>query len=248
MGIRIRISVAAPGGALKGVAMIEESIQPGRRMYLLAALILVFGCMLGGVLLYMGWRDLQQLQWEPPPPGEVTYDLTQVVVPGEHDLELDKAGLYTIYYEYNSVVDGVEYATGEQFPGLECSLTGLRGSSIELAPFPGSNTYAFDDLEGIAIWTFTVALPGTYTLDCHYPPGTQEPEIVLAVGIGFEQEVARELLGDLFKTAAPSTRTLILGAAAICGSTALALLIAVVTLIRRLKARAELRRRFHIDQ
>jgi hypothetical protein len=235
-------------GALKEVAMIEESIQPGRGMYLLAALILVFGCMLGGVLLYMGWRDLQKLRWEPPAPGDITYDLTQVVVPGEHDLELDEAGLYTIYYEYNSVVDGVEYATGEQFPGLECTLTGLRGSSIELAPFPGSNTYTFDNLEGIAIWTFTIALPGTYTLDCRYPPGTQEPHVVLAVGIGFEQEIARDLLGDLFKTAAPSTQPLILGAAAICGSTALALLIAVVTLIRRSKARAEMRRRVRIGQ
>jgi hypothetical protein len=75
--------------------------------------------------------------------------------------------------------------------------------------FPGSNTYAFDDLEGTAIWTFTIALPGT-----------QEPQVVLAVGISFEQEVAHELLGNLFKTAAPSTQPLILAAARVstCGA------------------------------
>jgi hypothetical protein len=95
-----------------------------------------------------------------------------------------------------------------------------RSRSGKTRQFPGSNTYAFDDLESIAIWTFTVTHPGTCTLDCRYPSGTQEPQVVLAVGIGFEQEVAHELLGDLFKTAALSTQPLILAAARVstCGA------------------------------
>lgn len=220
--------------------MIGQQITPGRQMYIVAVLIFLCGCLMGAAFVYMGLRDVQDVEYTFP---EVAYDLTQVVVPGEGDLELDKVGIYTIYYEYNSVVEGTTYATGESFPGLDCNLTfSSTGIAVDLSPFPGDSSYSFEDMEGTAVWTFEIAVPGTYHLACQYPTGQTEPSVVLAVGTGFEQDI----IWDMLKQGGAAAYPVFIGAGVFCFSAVAALVVAAVILIRRMRARAEMRRRFSV--
>jgi hypothetical protein len=154
-------------------AMAGSSGSFDRRDLALAALVVITG------LLIFGWMAYSAL-------SDMGGDLVQMAAPGTAELDLDKVGEYTIFYEDVSVVEGRFYSTGETVPpGLVIELLDLStGEKLELSPPFGSSTYTFAGRSGRSIAAFEIDHPGVYRMTASYPPGREGPQVVLAVGTG----------------------------------------------------------------
>jgi len=154
-------------------AMAGSSGSFDRRDLALAALVVITG------LFIFGWMAYSAL-------SDIGGDLVQMAAPGTAELDLEKAGEYTIFYEDVSVVEGRFYSTGETVPpGLVIELLDLStGEKLDLSPPFGSSTYTFAGRSGRSIAAFEVDHPGIYRMTASYPPGREGPQVVLAVGTG----------------------------------------------------------------
>ena len=187
---------------------IEEG--PGRWYYGLGAAVLVAGCIYFGVFL---WQNLTRI-------GE---NLTQVVVPGKSRLTLSKPGKYTIFYEYRSVVGNKVYSTSQDLSSLECSLVSMdTREEIALSPSMMDSRYSLGSRAAVSIFDFQIERPGDYELSAQYSGEQEGPEVVLAIGEGFAE--------DIFKTVAG-------GLGILFGSIALGVGTILITFIKRDKAR-----------
>ena len=206
-------------------SMDTRNTKPSAWYYGLSALILLLGCAIATTVLCFGARHL-------PTSIAKAYDLdrlTQIVVPGSADLVLSRTGAYAVYYERHSVVDGVQYLGSEMPPALECSLA-LQDTGREIPVIPDyveTNKYSTigRNREGVLLMSTTVDEPGNYTFSCRYPDGEAEPKIVLAFG----QNLFWEFMAVIIRTAGR-----IVGGLAVLGAAgAVAIVIAVVTAIKR---------------
>ena len=209
--------------------MNNQKTKPSGWYYGLAVLALVLGCLVATAILYPGTRGL-------PASIAEAHDLsclTQVVVPGSADLTLSRTGAYAVYYEYRSVVDGVEYVRSETPPAVECSLTlKATGRQVPVVPdFVETNRYSAGmgkgrgKRTGVLIMSTTIDDPGNYTFSCRYSDGREQPEIVLAVG----QNILWEDIGILARTVGPVLASLtVLG-----GSGVVAMAIVIVVTVKR---------------
>jgi len=111
--------------------MDNQKTKPGGWYYGLAVLAPVLGCLIATAIFFLGTRELPASIAE----AHNLNRLTQVIVPGSSDLTLSRTGAYAVYYEYHSVVDGVEYVGSEKPPTLECSLT-LKATGREIPVIP----------------------------------------------------------------------------------------------------------------
>jgi hypothetical protein len=193
--------------------MTQQKTTPGRWLYGLAAVIVIAGIAGFCVLLFSNISGM-------------TRGLTQVVVPGQGTVEIEKPGTYTVFYEYQSVVGNKVYATEESLSGLECSLVHEgSGTTVPLTPVTTSSTYSVGGRSGRALFTFTVDRAGSYTLFADYDPGHTGPDVVLAVG----SDVTMKIIGTVF------------GAIAIMFvSMILAVVIVIVIFLKRRKTRQSL--------
>lgn len=181
--------------------------MPGRKGYVAAALLFVLGLAAAGAFLFLRLRDL----------GE---GIQQVVVPGAAELPLDEPGGYTIYHERGATVDGRYYASDE-VSGLAVSVTDPDGAPIDVREPGATTSYEFGGREGRSILGFEIDRPGTYVLTGEYPEG-QGPQVVLGVAHGFGRGLALTIGGTL---------------ALAFGSAGLGLAIAIVTFVRRYRAK-----------
>jgi hypothetical protein len=196
--------------------MLEEEIRPSRAYYGLAVVVFIAGWVLFGWFLF---RNLSGISGK----------LQQVVVPGKVELALSKPGEYTIYHEYQSVVGSKIYSAEKNLPGLDCALVSkTTGSKVALSPASVSSSYAVGSRSGVAVFDFRIDQPGVYELSAGYPEGQEGPEVVLAVGQGFAIGIVTTVFGGL---------------AIVFGSMAAATAIALVTLIKRDKAKKQLKGR-----
>src|SRR5687767_4778057 len=100
--------------------------RPGASRYLLAILILVIGVGINIALIFNAARTISK-------------DLQRVVVPGQHEITLNKPGQYSIYYGHESVIDNRIYSTGESPPALQITLTQKdSGTNIPVKGASGS--------------------------------------------------------------------------------------------------------------
>jgi hypothetical protein len=183
-----------------------EEIRPGRWYYGLAALVFVGGWVLFGIFL---WKNL----------SGIADQLQQVVVPGKASLNLPSPGKYTIYYEYESVVGSKVYSSGQTLSGLEVTLvSAATGDEVALSRTDVDSTYSMGGRSGKAVFDFTIDRPGAYEFAAHYPEGEEGPEVVLAVGQGFTGRILVTVFGAL---------------GIVFGSMALAVAIAVITVVKR---------------
>ena len=209
--------------------MDNRKMKPSGWYYGLAALTLVLGCLMATAIAYRGTRGV-------PASIAEAHDLsrlTQVVIPGSADLTLSRTGAYAVYYEYHSVVDGVEYVGNEKPPTLECSLTlKAAGREIPVVPdFVETNRYSArlgkgrGKRAGVLIMSATIDDPGNYTFSCWYPDGRGRPEIVLAVG----QNILWEDIGTMARAAG----SVLGGLAVLFGSGAVAAIVVIVVAVKR---------------
>lgn len=151
--------------------MNNQNIEPRRWYYGLAVLVFVVGCVLFGWFLFRNLNGLID-------------NLTRVIVPGKVEITISDAGTYTIFYEYQSVLDNKVYSSREDLSGLECTINSkTSGSKIPISRPSRDLEYSFGGRKGISILEFTVEKPGAYEFSCRHPEA--EPRIVLATGHRF---------------------------------------------------------------
>jgi hypothetical protein len=186
----------------------------------------MIGCVAFGVILFLGISGAVDSA------GELSSALTQVIVPGGATLTLDETGTYTIFHEYQSIVNGRMYSN-TSMSSMDCTMTSLAtGASIPIQLTTVNSTYDFGGRAGQSVMQFDITEPGTYDFSCRYTSGTSGPEIVLAIGHGF----VGDILGTVFGTLGS-----IFGAIAIVfASIVVAIIIAVVITIRRERSKREL--------
>ncbi|MDP6542811.1 MAG: hypothetical protein QGH60_02405 [Phycisphaerae bacterium] len=95
--------------------MSETEVKPSGWYYVLAGLVLAGGIAGFALFLFSGLTDLSG-------------GLTQMVVPGEHELTLSEAGDYTVFHEYRSVVGSKVYSTGQG------GISGFNAASVPGRP------------------------------------------------------------------------------------------------------------------
>jgi hypothetical protein len=151
--------------------------------------------------------------------GGLTKGLQQVIVPGDHEMTFNKTGTYFVFYEYQSVVDGKVYSTGETVSGLQCTVVHkASGKRILTGPASASSDYTMGGRAGKAILQFAIDEPGTYEFSAWYEDGG--PDIVLAVGQDFTMGLFVSIFG---------------GIAILFGSWIIAGIIFIITLVKRRK-------------
>jgi hypothetical protein len=118
----------------------------------------------------------------------------RVVVPGNVLLVFDKPGLYTIYHDKKSTVDGRYYAS-ENVDGLGLALTSeATGAPVKLVEPRTSTSYTIGNRSGTSIYAFTLDQPGRYRLAANLAGGRSDARAVLAI----EQGMVGAMLGTIF--------------------------------------------------
>jgi hypothetical protein len=191
-----------------------------RCLWGIAALVLLFGCLIAASIIMSAFRDAR------PQIAEVHQNRSQhVEIPGEVDLELSRKGAYAVYYVRHKGA----YIHAEWPPRLDCGLTSKKtGEDIALVPdYVPTNRYWTNDGNqvGVLIYSTTVKNPGLYTLSCNYPNGREGPKLVLAIGPNYILEFLR-LAGRM-------GGSLLRGAGVLCGSFVLSIGVAVLAFVGR---------------
>jgi len=104
-------------------------------------------------------------------------------LPGTKEIELTETGLYSVYYEHRSKLEGKYYNTPITFPDMALSLK-RKGSEEEFAlnpPVNHSASYSWKDTSGELEFEFSINEPGVYVFSGMYEPGTTGPAVVLSV-------------------------------------------------------------------
>jgi hypothetical protein len=192
--------------------MDAQAIRPSRWWYGAAAFVLAAGA---AICIALTFRIVMQME----------KGVQRVIVPGQGELALQEPGSYEIYYEYRSTVGDRVFMTGEDLPELECHLVAKgTNAKVALAPASASTSYEFGGHAGKSLFGFEIRQPGNYVLSAAYPRGRAGPDIVLAVG----RETAGGVLAAIFGSLA-----------ALFGSFAIAVVIVVVTVVKRSKAKKQ---------
>lgn len=209
--------------------MNKNNIKLNDWVYGFAAIALVLACFLTTVVVYQTFPSLPGALEEKVDIG----NLTQVVVPGSADINFSKPGAYGVYYEYRSLVKGVNFETSRQPPSLECALTSRStGAAVPAAhDFVETNTYSSKDQKraGVLVMSINVDDPGIYTFACQYPDGSLRPEIVVAVG--------PNLMWEFFNILAKAGGSILSGIAVFTLSVLVCSIILLILFIKRAQAK-----------
>jgi hypothetical protein len=135
---------------------------------------------------YFLWTGIQQ----------TTHSLTQIVVPGEKDVAFAAPGLYTIFLEEQSVVDGRVYSASDGIGGLKCMAVSPNKENLLLRKPSTNITYDLSARSGRSVLQFDVTNSGTYTVGCNYASAS-EPQIVIAVGTGLGTRIFSTVMRSL---------------------------------------------------
>ena len=151
----------------------------------------------------------------------VSHSFVRVVAPGTTTVRLNDSGTYTIYYEYEGVVDGQTYSADETPPNMVVEITSVATGAMVDVQSADSGAYSLDSRSGIAVMSFTIDTPGQYQIATHYSDGSSSGEVVLAIGHG----IARNIVWGVGS---------ILGSIGVfCGTTFFAFLLTVIVFIMR---------------
>jgi hypothetical protein len=155
--------------------------QKPRWYYVLVILIPLLACGLTSFLIY---RNVPSLPGALETTGINT--MTRVNVPGSSEINFPKSGAYAVYYEYPTVIDGVNYVRHKFPPSINCQLSSkATGEDIELAsPHADGYMYSTQNQERVALLFKSISInqPGVHIFSCQYTDGTSDPQIVLSVG------------------------------------------------------------------
>lgn len=153
-------------------------MAPGRWWYLLAAAVLLAGMAGAAAFLFPQLERLERA-------------LVRVIVPGAAELKLEQPGRYTVFHEFEGVVDGRYYAAPEVVPGLGVGVIAAEsGEPVPVEPPGGRMSYSIGGRSGVSMVSFEIQEPGAYRFFAAYGDRRTEPQVVLAVGQGFGGKLA----------------------------------------------------------
>ena len=164
---------------------VAAGITPAKRWYWVGSLAIAAGVIAGTIVAVHGVvTAVRQVD-----------HFARIVVPGKAELAFAKAGKYTIYYEYRSVVDGQTFDTAHDVPtGLKVTITDTKGGANNtLQRYDGDLSVSSNGIAGVAVFTFRLAAPGNYFIEAQTANAGQS-KFVLSVGKGFAGRVLRALL------------------------------------------------------
>ena len=127
----------------------------------------------------------------------VTDSLTQIVVPGSKELNLQQ-GRYSVFLEEESVVDGKVYSTTQSIDGLTCRVRSVQnGSSVAIENASMSTSYSVEGRSGHSVLEFSIQQSGQYTFACDYRENAKGQQVVVAVGSGVGEGIFQTVIGSL---------------------------------------------------
>jgi hypothetical protein len=208
--------------------MDKQTTESTRCYYGFAVLVFVLGCLAATTITVLGTKGL---------PGMIEKArnltrLTQAVIPGSAEVAFPEPGAYAVYYEYRSVVDGVEYFGFSQTPpALVCSLTSnVTGEEVPVVPNHVEDegySVGRGSRAGVLAMRISVSEPGVYMFSCRYPDGRAEPKVVVAVG-----QTIPKMIWDLFGIAARPVGSIVVSMTLLVSSALAAIIIAIVVAIK----------------
>lgn len=127
----------------------------------------------------------------------VTDSLTQIVVPGKMELNL-QPGRYSVFLEEQSIVNGRIYSTTQSINGLVCRVNSVEdGNAVTIQKASVNATYDVGGRSGHSVLEFPIHQAGRYAFACDYGENAKGPEVVVAVGSGVGGAIFSTVLGSL---------------------------------------------------
>lgn len=161
-----------------------ERIRPSLRHCLWGVPFILFG---GGFFGYALFHGLMH----------VTDSLTQVVVPGSAELNL-QPGQYSVFLEEQSIASGKIFSTTQSIDGLACRVNSAQdGASVAIERSSANVSYSVNGRSGHSVLEFPIHQGGRYAFACDYDKNPKGPEVVVAVGSGVGEAIVRTVLGGL---------------------------------------------------
>jgi hypothetical protein len=148
---------------------------------------------LSALILLIGYAAAGWLAWRV---GGESNGLIPIPVPGGATVALGAPGPWTLYHEYEGIVDGAYYFHPPIPEGLEVRLTDAATSRpIALDPAPAdAPRYFFGARKGAAMAVPMIDPPATLTLRADFAPGVAGDRTVLAFGTPQVQRVRNRVL------------------------------------------------------
>jgi hypothetical protein len=98
--------------------------------------------------------------------------IIRVKSPGTAIIKIEKAGKYTIYYEYESYSNGTIYDSNGVIDGLFTLTNKATKEQIYLDDSVGKSIYSTDNRTGHSVVDFEINEPGQYIIKTTYDVGT----------------------------------------------------------------------------
>lgn len=164
--------------------MNSEAIKPGKKLYVISAVIFTVGIVAFLVVLITGiFSSINSMN-------------SRFVVPGTRVIDLKETGQYNIYFEYRSTIDGRVFNT-RSIEGLMCSMKNTEtGEAAEIKNPSMNASYSFPGREGRSIFGFSIDKAGKYEMKTWYESGSGQ-EAVLAIGKGFGSKLVTTVLTSI---------------------------------------------------
>lgn len=105
----------------------------------------------------------------------------RLVLPGSQEIELE-TGDYTLFYEHQSLLNGVVYTTDTTVPGIRFFVMAPDESGVELTTPSVNEDYELEGRAGYSVVHFTVDETGMYTVGGNYPDGPIGAFFIFALG------------------------------------------------------------------
>ncbi len=150
--------------------MVERSITPSRKWYLLAAALVA-----GGIIVVL-WGTFGFVSAMRSALGQ------EVLVPGSGEVILDKPGTYNVLHEYEAVAEGRLRSEPPGVPGLKVMLRDAGGCEVPLRASNDLSDISIGQRKARVLWEFSVSSGGRYVLEGRYDRGEIGPKAVLTVG------------------------------------------------------------------
>lgn len=188
--------------------------KSARYCYLAAAVTFLSGILLAGLIFH--FSDLRQF----PSRLADIYREPQISleVPGSKEVQLNRTGVYGIYYEYSLVAASVEPMRVP--PRLDCALESENGQIINGVPdYEPTNRYWSKKGGGPAtlIQSITIENPGKYVFSCQHLNDYSGADVHVTIGPNYAWEFIRislryilALLGMYLSITVPLVISLIL--------------------------------------
>jgi hypothetical protein len=159
--------------------------------YAAAAMILLIG-----IAITVGIFCLSDLRMMPSKLADIyREEQHSLTVPGSMDLQLNRGGVYGIYFHYSLVTSAWEEV--EIPPEIECSLTSETGKvSFGVLDHVPSNRFWEKNNGGpaVLIQSISVVEPGEFRFLCHYPEDAAGPSVQVSLGPNYAWEMIHLVL------------------------------------------------------